>query len=145
MTNYTLGNRIRSLREEKSISQLELAKILNIGNTTLSQYESDKRVPSDTVKKKIAEYFNVSLDYLMGLTNKKEPKIEINIPKEYSDKYKITSRDKKQYMEEMKKANEAFFLNDELNEDAKKEMLDLMSELFWKAKALNKRKPKEDK
>lgn len=69
MRNNTLGNRIKTLREEKSMNQLELAKILHIGNTTLSQYESDKRVPSDTIKKKIAEYFDVSLDYLMGLTN----------------------------------------------------------------------------
>lgn len=139
----TLGNRIKSLREDKAMSQLELAKVLHIGNTTLSQYESDKRVPSDTVKKKLAEYFNVSLDYLMGVSNKKEPEIGLNVPKEYSDKYKVTSRDKKQYIKEMEKANEAFFLNDELNENAKKEMLDLMSELFWKAKALNKRKPKK--
>ncbi|MBR9648692.1 helix-turn-helix domain-containing protein [Clostridium tyrobutyricum] len=69
--NNTLGNRIKSLREEKSISQLELAKILNIGNTTLSQYESDKRIPSDIVKKKIADYFNVSIDYLLGRTDSK--------------------------------------------------------------------------
>ena len=53
---------------------------------------------------------------------------------------KVTSSDKKQYFEEMKKATEAFFMNDEFNEETKKEMLDLMSELFWKAKAMNKRK-----
>lgn len=76
MVNYTLGARIRSLREEKSISQLELAKILNIGNTTLSQYESDKRIPSDAVKKKIADYFNVSTDYLLGRSDIRNPYIE---------------------------------------------------------------------
>ncbi|AZV56041.1 helix-turn-helix transcriptional regulator [Clostridium sp. AWRP] len=143
MKNYTLGNRIRNLREEKSISQLELSKILNIGNTTLSQYESDKRIPSDTVKKKMAEYFGVSLDYLMGLTDTKEPKI--NIPQEYSDKYKVTSHDKKQYLEHMKKANEAFFMDDEFDEEDKKEILDTMNEIFWKAKAMNKRKSPKDK
>ena len=76
MGNYTLGNRIRNLREEKSISQLELAKILNIGNTTLSQYESDKRIPSDIVKKKIADYFNVSTDYLLGRSDIRNPYTE---------------------------------------------------------------------
>lgn len=69
MKNKTLGNRIKLLREELRISQLELSKILNIANTTLSQYESDKRIPSDSIKKKLAEHFNVSLDYLMGLTD----------------------------------------------------------------------------
>ena len=62
------------------------------------------------------------------------------IPKEYTDKFKVTSRDKKQYLEAMKKANEAFFMDDEFNEDTKKEMLDLVSELFWEAKTMNKRK-----
>ncbi|MCH3962946.1 MAG: helix-turn-helix domain-containing protein [Clostridium sp.] len=71
MENNILGNRIKRLREEKTISQLEMAKILNISNTTLSQYESGKRIPSDSIKKKIAEYFNVSLDYLLGLTDSK--------------------------------------------------------------------------
>ncbi|WP_207641261.1 hypothetical protein [Clostridium akagii] len=74
--------------------------------------------------------------------NENVHKQDMTIHQEYVDKYKITSRDKKQYNEEMKKSNEAFFMNDELDEDSKKEMLDLMSELFWKAKTLNKRNPK---
>lgn len=69
----TLGNRLKELREEKEISQQEFASIMNIGNSTLSQYESDKRTPNDDLKMKIAEFFNVSMDYLMGLTDIKEP------------------------------------------------------------------------
>lgn len=42
--------------------------------------------------------------------------------------------------DEMKKATETFFTNDEFDENAKKEMLDLMSELFWKSKTMNKSK-----
>lgn len=64
-----IGNRIKGLREEKRMSQLELAKALNISNTTLSQYENGLRTPSDEIKIKIANYFNVSIDYLLGLTN----------------------------------------------------------------------------
>ncbi|WMM25640.1 helix-turn-helix transcriptional regulator [Tissierella sp. MB52-C2] len=69
----TLGKRIKFLREEKEISQLEFSKILNINNSTLSQYEAGNRMPGDEIKKKIAEYFNVSLDYLMGASNVKNP------------------------------------------------------------------------
>ncbi|QXE18275.1 helix-turn-helix domain-containing protein [Clostridium sp. 001] len=137
MKNYTLGTRIRNLREEKSISQLELAKILNIGNTTLSQYESDKRVPSDTVKKKIAEYFGISLDYLMGLTDTKEPKI--NIPQEYSDKYKVTKKDIEQHNEVIKHA-EAFMMDDEVGEEDKEKLVTVINKLYWDAKAKNKEK-----
>ncbi|MBC8590651.1 helix-turn-helix domain-containing protein [Wansuia hejianensis] len=70
-----LGKRIKYLREEKELSQLEFSKILNISNSTLSQYEAGNRMPGDEIKKKIAEYFNVSLDYLMGASNIKNPYI----------------------------------------------------------------------
>lgn len=69
----SLGKRIKFLREEKELSQLEFSKILNISNSTLSQYEAGNRMPGDEIKKKIAEYFNVSLDYLMGASNIRNP------------------------------------------------------------------------
>lgn len=74
-----LGKRIKYLREEKELSQLEFSKILNISNSTLSQYEAGNRVPGDEIKKKIAEYFNVSLDYLMGASDIKNPYMNKNI------------------------------------------------------------------
>lgn len=63
---YNLGKNIKYLREKNNLSQKEFAKILNISNSTLSQYESNVRVPSDDIKIQIADYFNVSLDYLLG-------------------------------------------------------------------------------
>ncbi|APM40518.1 helix-turn-helix domain-containing protein [Clostridium kluyveri] len=139
----TFNQRMKELRAEKNITLEELAKVLNTTKSTLSRYENNLRTPNADFINQLAKYFNVSLDYLLGNTDKKEP--EINIPKEYTDKYKITSRDKKQYLEHMKKANEAFFMNDEFDEEDKKEILDTMAEIFWKAKAMNKRKPKEGK
>lgn len=73
MNQNILGKRIKYLREHKDISQIELAKYLNIGNTTLSQYESGKRIPSDQIKLKIANYFNVSVDFLLGNTDNPSP------------------------------------------------------------------------
>lgn len=82
MENNILGLRIKELREEKDINQLDFSKLLNISNTTLSQYESGKRIPSDEIKLKIARFFNVSLDYLLGNTNIKEPADKILNDKE---------------------------------------------------------------
>lgn len=70
--NNVLGQRIKALREERGLTQKDLAKTLNIANTTLSQYESGQRIPSDEVKIKIAEYFRVTLDYLFGVSDNKE-------------------------------------------------------------------------
>lgn len=80
----TIGKRIRLLREEKGLNQIEFAKILNIANSTLSQYEAGNRVPSDDIKLKIAEYFDVSLDYLAGLSDDKTKS------KEYTEEEIIT-------------------------------------------------------
>ncbi len=58
--------RIKELRDEKNISQLELAKKLNLTQQSISLYEKGDREPSIDVLKSIANFFNVSLDYLLG-------------------------------------------------------------------------------
>ena len=130
-----IGDNIRKAMELKKIESKELAEMLEVSPTYISYLLNDKRKPSMKLLSKLADILEVRVADLM----EEDFTPEINIPAEYTDKYKVTSKDKKQYEEEMKKANEAFFLNDELSEDAKKEMLDLMSELFWRAKEKNKR------
>lgn len=68
-----LGKRIKQLREEKQLSQLEFAKLLNISNSTLSQYEAGNRVPSDDIKKKIADLSETTVDYLLGNSDIRNP------------------------------------------------------------------------
>lgn len=60
-----IGKRIKSLRQAEGMTQKELASKLSISNTTLSQYESGARVPSDDIKLKIARLFGVTTDYLL--------------------------------------------------------------------------------
>lgn len=80
-----LGKRIKQLREEKELSQLQLAKILNISNSTLSQYEAGNRVPSDDVKSKIAKIFDTTIDYLVGNSDVKNPyKDKPSLPEEFT-------------------------------------------------------------
>lgn len=70
-----LGSRIKALREQHNLTQLDLAKQLNIGNSTLCQYEGGQRIPSDDIKIKIATFFNVTVDYLLGTEKKPESTI----------------------------------------------------------------------
>ncbi|MEY8415336.1 helix-turn-helix transcriptional regulator [Tissierella praeacuta] len=69
----TLAKRIKELRTEKNLTQEEFGKVFGIVKSTVSLYESGKSTPDDEIKKKIAEYFNVSLDYLMGASDIKNP------------------------------------------------------------------------
>ena len=60
--------RLKELRKKKGISQLRLATDLNTTQNTISRYETGEREPGIAELIKIAEYFNVSVDYLIGRT-----------------------------------------------------------------------------
>lgn len=61
--------RLKELRKEKGISQLKLAMDLNTSQNTISRYETGEREPGIAELIKIADYFNVSVDYLLERTN----------------------------------------------------------------------------
>ncbi len=68
-----MHERIRNLREDKDLTQKDMAAILNIAQTTYSDYELGKiNIPLDTLKR-IARFFNTSIDYLLELTDEKMP------------------------------------------------------------------------
>lgn len=58
--------RLRSLREKMGLSQGEAAKKMGIVRTTYSNYEAGNRQPDNDTLKKFAEFFGVSVDYLVG-------------------------------------------------------------------------------
>ena len=64
--------RLRGLRKNKGISQLKLAMDLNTTQNTISRYETGEREPGIDELIKIADYFNVSVDYLIGRTDNPE-------------------------------------------------------------------------
>lgn len=61
-----VGARIAELRHNANMSQFQLAQVLKIGTSTLGMYETGKRDPSPKVLKRVADYFHVSTDYLLG-------------------------------------------------------------------------------
>ncbi|MBU3810895.1 MAG: helix-turn-helix domain-containing protein [Candidatus Niameybacter stercoravium] len=70
----TFGERLRSLREENDVTQADIATLLNISARMVSFYENDKHFLRDADSLiKLAKYFNVTTDYLLGLSNTKDP------------------------------------------------------------------------
>lgn len=65
----TLGERIRYLRDKNHIEHQELAEAIEITYHALSKYETDDREPDYTTLVKIADYFEVTTDYLLGRPN----------------------------------------------------------------------------
>lgn len=72
----TLADRLKDIRKANNLTQSELGKILGVGKTTISMYETGNSTPNDDIKLKISEYFNISIDYLLGLSDSKD--IEYN-------------------------------------------------------------------
>ena len=62
-----VGERLRSLRIEKKMGQNELAKVLNLSNASISYWENGKQEPTASALFKLAIFFNVSVDYILGL------------------------------------------------------------------------------
>ena len=65
------NTRLKELRLEKGQTQKELANAIEVGRTTISEYESGKIVPKQEGLLKIANHFNVSVDYLTGVSNER--------------------------------------------------------------------------
>lgn len=61
--------RLREIRRAKGISQLKLAMDLNMNQNSISRYETGEREPGINELIQIADYFNVSVDYLLGRTS----------------------------------------------------------------------------
>lgn len=61
-------NNIKILRTEKNLSQEELAKQIHVTQTMISQLEKGKKQPSREVAESLADFFEVTLDYLLGRT-----------------------------------------------------------------------------
>ena len=68
-----LGVRIRLLRTEKGMTQEEVGSLIGVTKYAVSLYESAKSTPNDDIKNQLADYFKVSVDYLLGRTNIRTP------------------------------------------------------------------------
>lgn len=68
-----LGDRLKELRLNNGLKQSDLLKKFNLSSARYSQYENDKRVPDYELLIKFADFYNVSIDYLLGRTNVIKP------------------------------------------------------------------------
>ena len=73
MGDNMYANRLRDLREDKDLKQKDLARILQIHQTTYSDYELNRLNVPVTALHTLADFYEVSIDYLLGRTNVKTP------------------------------------------------------------------------
>lgn len=71
----SFGKRLKQLRLSKELTQAQLGGIFNVTNVGIAKWESDDRFPDKGVLIKIADYFDVSIDYLLCRTDNPDAKI----------------------------------------------------------------------
>lgn len=119
----TLGQTISSLRELRGLSQAQLAKKLNIGTSTLGMWETDKRKPNPDALVSIANYFNVSTDYLLGNTASERG----SAPEWATEQDK---KDLRKFLED--NANSMTYGGEELTNEERQQLRVAMETIFWK-------------
>lgn len=126
---YDLGNLLKQLREEKNVSMDKMIEDLkslysiSIAKSTISKWENNKADPSMENAKVLCNYFNISLDYLLGLSKYKNKEEE-----------ELTAH-KNKMLQFAKKHNKNFFENqlldsfNKLNDEGKNEAIKRVEEL----------------
>ena len=66
-------NRLKELREDNDIYQKDIAKYLNVDQSNYSKYELEKINIPVTILKKLADYYNTSIDYILYRTDERKP------------------------------------------------------------------------
>lgn len=74
-----IGKRIKFLRKTNNITQLELANILNVSRATVNNWERGNSFPGDDIKIKLANYFKVSIDYLLGYSDNTNSNLNLDV------------------------------------------------------------------
>lgn len=126
-------NRFKELREEKGYSMEKIANYLHVSKSTLSRIENGLREPKQSLLEDYAKFFNVTTDYLLGLTD--NPKLNVRDEKNIS-------KDLKDIMDDFRsgESGPVFYDGIELDEDDMDKLEIAMKTALEIAKVKNKEK-----
>ena len=80
-----VAERLRSLRESVKLSQVKMAEIVGVKQSSLNRYELNQASPTFETLTRYADYFDVSMDYIFGRTDKPQGKLYDYNPKAFDD------------------------------------------------------------
>lgn len=116
MANEIFMKRMKELRQKKGISMEELATALNVSKSRVNMWENNGSVPRSDVLVKIAEYYNVPTDYLLGNNNSSESPTDAKLNALQRNLGKLNEEELKK-AEDVLKAVFSDIFNDEDDDD----------------------------
>lgn len=114
------GKRLKELRQNRKMTQEELGQIFEpqLKQSTIGTYEAGLREMKYSNLITVSKYFNVSVDWLLGLTDEERP-------------IETFKEDNPKELREFLEQNNILFNGSELSEEDKKRMIDILTGLFW--------------
>lgn len=127
-------NRFKELRNYKNLTQTELGKILNLSKQAISSYENGVSFPPQDVLTKIADYFKVSTDYLLGRSEIRNPEDELSI----KDKKEV-DKELNKLVKKLEEQDGLMFDGEPLDDMSKELLLQALENSIKIAKTANKK------
>lgn len=132
------GDRLKQLRNEKKLSQQELADKLGINRSTYARYETSATQPDYETLQKLADFFDVSIDYLLGRTDNPTTSNNHRLELTEKDEMDVAKRLQK-FKEEIEKSDGLAFSGEPLSEEAKESLIESMEYIFRQTQKINKK------
>ncbi|SFE74218.1 DNA-binding transcriptional regulator, XRE-family HTH domain [Paenibacillus algorifonticola] len=124
-----MGMRIKALREKRGISQEELAEILGMKRTNISNYEAGRAVPPGNIIRDLATELRSTADHILGIESDHIPSW-------------ASSKDILDFKKMLEEEHEIMFDGVSMNAADKKRVNDILTGLFWEAKEMNRKEKK---
>lgn len=131
----TFGNRLRELRMQNKLGQKEIGALLSVSDSSIRKYESGDRTPAPDAIKKLAEYFNVSTDYLLG-----HEKINSNLPELNAKDERDIAKELEKMMNNLDSDSGLSFYGQPLTDENKEILRASLENTLRMSKALAKKK-----
>ena len=128
------GDRLKELRLSRKLTQKELGDIFNISDRVIGYYESNNRFPKDQdTLVNIAEYFNVSIDYLLGKSSNPELTVEeeIDVAKKFEE-----------LKQSLENTDNLMFCGEILDEETRELLLTSLKQTILTSKIISKEREK---
>lgn len=126
-----IGDILTKLRKEKGYEAQYIANLLNVAKSTYSGYENNKSVPNHEALKKIADFYSVSVDYILGRTNDSTPIGHFKKEKEINEKLD-------DFIKEVEKTDRLIYSGSPMNEQTKQILLKMLKTTKDIAEEINK-------
>ncbi|WP_121639516.1 helix-turn-helix domain-containing protein [Virgibacillus sp. Bac330] len=130
-----LGDRLKKLRKQKKITQEELGKKVNVTKVSISGYENGHRTPDTETLQKLADFFEVTTDYLLGRSDESNPHWNELTEKDEKDIAKRMEKIK----EDLQNADGLNFSGEPISEEAVESLLEAMEYAVRQTQRINKK------